>query len=184
MKQESVQQKNISIMSSFSGSRKVYVEGARPDIQVPMREISLSPTTGSFGAEENQPVRVYDTSGPYTDANAVVDILKGLKPLRATWIRERGDTEEYEGREIRPEDNGYKSKEKASNSYPGLKRKPLRAKKVKMSPSCITQERGSLRPRWNLSRSESMYLPNLFVMKWQADERLFRQISTIRKANR
>ncbi|TWK27987.1 Phosphomethylpyrimidine synthase [Bacillus paralicheniformis] len=129
MKQESVQQKNISIMSSFSGSRKVYVEGARPDIQVPMREISLSPTTGSFGAEENQPVRVYDTSGPYTDANAEVDILKGLKPLRATWIRERSDTEEYEGREIRPEDNGYKSKEKASNSYPGLKRKPLRAKK-------------------------------------------------------
>jgi len=129
MKQESVQQKNISIMSSFSGSRKVYVEGARPDIQVPMREISLSPTTGSFGAEENQPVRVYDTSGPYTDANAEVDILKGLKPLRATGIRERGDTEEYEGREIRPEDNGYKSKEKASNSYPGLKRKPLRAKK-------------------------------------------------------
>ncbi|TWJ41326.1 Phosphomethylpyrimidine synthase [Bacillus paralicheniformis] len=129
MKQESVQQKNISIMSSFSGSRKVYVEGARPDIQVPMREISLSPTTGSFGAEENQPVRVYDTSGPYTDANAEVDILKGLKPLRATWIRERGDTEEYEGREIRPEDNGYKSKEKASNSYPGLKRKPLRARK-------------------------------------------------------
>ena len=129
MKQESVQQKNISIMSSFSGSRKVYVEGSRPDIQVPMREISLSPTTGSFGAEENQPVRVYDTSGPYTDANAEVDILKGLKPLRATWIRERGDTEEYEGREIRPEDNGYKSKEKASHSYTGLKRKPLRAKK-------------------------------------------------------
>lgn len=129
MKQESVQQTNISIMSSFSGSRKVYVEGSRPDIQVPMREISLSPTTGSFGDEENQPVRVYDTSGPYTDANADVDILKGLKPLRATWIRERGDTEEYEGREIRPEDNGYKSKEKASHSYPGLKRKPLRAKK-------------------------------------------------------
>nr|MDH3155258.1 phosphomethylpyrimidine synthase ThiC [Bacillus licheniformis] len=131
MKQESVQQTNISIMSSFSGSRKVYVEGSRPDIQVPMREISLSPTTGSFGDEENQPVRVYDTSGPYTDANADVDILKGLKPLRATWIRERGDTEEYEGREIRPEDNGYKSKEKASHSYPGLKRKPAREKRAK-----------------------------------------------------
>lgn len=128
MKQESVQQTNISIMSSFSGSRKVYVEGSRSDIQVPMREISLSPTTGSFGDEENQPVRVYDTSGPYTDANADVDILKGLKPLRATWIRERGDTEEYEGREIRPEDNGYKSKEKASHSYTGLKRKPAREK--------------------------------------------------------
>lgn len=89
MKHESVQQKNIAMMSSFSGSRKVYVEGSRPDIQVPMREISLSPTTGSFGEEENRPVRVYDTSGPYTDANAKVDIQKGLKPLRASWIREQ-----------------------------------------------------------------------------------------------
>ncbi|MFN2746783.1 MULTISPECIES: phosphomethylpyrimidine synthase ThiC [unclassified Bacillus (in: firmicutes)] len=129
MKQESVQQKNIKLMSSFSGSRKVYVAGSRPDIQVPMREIALSSTTGSFGEEENQPVRVYDTSGPYTDEHAEVDILKGLKPLRSAWIKERGDTEEYEGREVKPEDNGYKSGKQANHSYPGLKRKPLRAKK-------------------------------------------------------
>ncbi|MEC1261833.1 phosphomethylpyrimidine synthase ThiC [Bacillus swezeyi] len=129
MKHESVQQKNISIMSSFSGSRKVYVEGSRPDIQVPMREIALSPTTGSFGEEENQPVRIYDTSGAYTDAKAEVDILKGLKPLRSAWIKERSDTEEYEGRDIKPEDNGYKSVKQANHSYPGLKRKPLRAQK-------------------------------------------------------
>ncbi|MED2967121.1 phosphomethylpyrimidine synthase ThiC [Bacillus subtilis] len=127
MQNNSVQQANISIMSSFSGSKKVYVEGSSSDIQVPMREILLSPTTGSFGEEENAPVRVYDTSGPYTDPEVTINIQEGLKPLRQKWITERGDVEEYEGRAIKPEDNGYK-KENPNVSYPGLKRKPLRAK--------------------------------------------------------
>ncbi|MCM3159742.1 phosphomethylpyrimidine synthase ThiC [Bacillus subtilis] len=127
MQNNSVQQANISIMSSFSGSKKVYVEGSSLDIQVPMREILLSPTTGSFGEEENAPVRVYDTSGPYTDPEVTINIQEGLKPLRQKWITERGDVEEYEGRAIKPEDNGYK-KANPNVSYPGLKRKPLRAK--------------------------------------------------------
>ncbi|MCY8200150.1 phosphomethylpyrimidine synthase ThiC [Bacillus subtilis] len=127
MQNNSVQQANISIMSSFSGSKKVYVEGSSSDIQVPMREILLSPTTGSFGEEENAPVRVYDTSGPYTDPEVIINIQEGLKPLRQKWITERGDVEEYEGRAIKPEDNGYK-KANPNVSYPGLKRKPLRAK--------------------------------------------------------
>ncbi|WP_426414507.1 phosphomethylpyrimidine synthase ThiC [Bacillus subtilis] len=127
MQNNSVQQANISIMSSFSGSKKVYVEGSSSDIQVPMREIALSPTTGSFGEEENAPVRVYDTSGPYTDPEVTINIQEGLKPLRQKWITERGDVEEYEGRAIKPEDNGYK-KAKPNVSYPELKRKPLRAK--------------------------------------------------------
>nr|WGD89381.1 phosphomethylpyrimidine synthase ThiC [Bacillus subtilis] len=127
MQNNSVRQANISIMSSFSGSKKVYVEGSSSDIQVPMREILLSPTTGSFGEEENAPVRVYDTSGPYTDPEVTINIQEGLKPLRQKWITERGDVEEYEGRAIKPEDNGYK-KAKPNVSYPGLKRKPLRAK--------------------------------------------------------
>ncbi|MED3602228.1 phosphomethylpyrimidine synthase ThiC [Bacillus subtilis] len=127
MQNYSVQQANISIMSSFSGSKKVYVEGSSSDIQVPMREILLSPTTGSFGEEENAPVRVYDTSGPYTDPEVTINIQEGLKPLRQKWITERGDVEEYEGRAIKPEDNGYK-KANPNVSYPGLKRKPLRAK--------------------------------------------------------
>lgn len=127
MQNNSVQQANISIMSSFSGSKKVYVEGSSSDIQVPMREITLSPTTGSFGEEENPPVRVYDTSGPYTDPEVTINIQEGLKPLRQKWITERGDVEEYEGRAIKPEDNGYK-KANSNVSYPGLKRKPLRAK--------------------------------------------------------
>ena len=127
MQNNSVQQANISIMSSFSGSKKVYVEGSSSDIQVPMREIALSPTTGSFGEEENAPVRVYDTSGPYTDPDVTINIEEGLIPLRQKWITERSDVEEYEGRAIKPEDNGYK-KANPNVSYPGLKRKPLRAK--------------------------------------------------------
>ncbi|GEK25387.1 phosphomethylpyrimidine synthase [Bacillus spizizenii] len=127
MQNDSVQQANISIMSSFSGSKKVYVEGSSSDIQVPMREIALSPTTGSFGEEENAPVRVYDTSGPYTDPDVTINIQEGLKPLRQKWITERNDVEEYEGRTIKPEDNGYK-KAIPNKSYPELKRKPLRAK--------------------------------------------------------
>ncbi|CAN2252379.1 phosphomethylpyrimidine synthase ThiC [Bacillus vallismortis] len=127
MQNDSVQQANIWIMSSFSGSKKVYVEGSSADIQVPMREIALSPTTGAFGEEENAPVRVYDTSGPYTDPEVAIHIQEGLRPLRQKWITERGDVEEYEGRDVKPEDNGYK-KANPNVSYPGLKRKPLRAK--------------------------------------------------------
>ena len=78
-------------------SRKVYVQGSRPDIRVPMREISQSDTPASFGAEKNPPVYVYDTSGPYTDPTARIDIRDGLAPLRARWIEERGDTEALSG---------------------------------------------------------------------------------------
>ncbi|MCE2680151.1 MAG: phosphomethylpyrimidine synthase ThiC [Burkholderiales bacterium] len=78
-------------------SRKVFVEGSRTDIQVPMREITQSPTPAAFGAEPNPPVFVYDTSGPYTDPLAKIDIRSGLKPIRDAWIQERGDTEQLGG---------------------------------------------------------------------------------------
>jgi len=78
-------------------SRKVYVEGSRPDVRVPMREISQSDTPASFGSEPNPPVFVYDTSGPYTDPEARIDIRSGLPALRARWIEERGDTEVLAG---------------------------------------------------------------------------------------
>ncbi|WP_192601997.1 phosphomethylpyrimidine synthase ThiC [Bacillus sp. OAE603] len=130
MMNNSVNEMNFSIMSSFSGSKKVYVEGSRPDLLVPMREIKLSPTTGSFGEEENAPVRVYDTSGPYTDESETVDIRKGLKSIRGKWIIEREDVIEYEGRKVKPEDNGFKSEvvQKNIEVFQGLDRKPLRAK--------------------------------------------------------
>ncbi len=78
-------------------SRKIYVSGSRPDIRVPMREISQSDTPASFGAEKNPPVYVYDTSGPYTDPSVKIDIRSGLAALRAPWIAERNDTEELSG---------------------------------------------------------------------------------------
>src|SRR5579871_1180367 len=77
----------------FARSRKVYVEGQRPDIRVPLREIALSDTPALFGAETNPAFHVYDTSGPYTDPAAKIDLLKGLAPLRGQWIEERGDSE-------------------------------------------------------------------------------------------
>ena len=86
-----------SATKSFPKSRKVYVTGSRPDIQVPFREISLSDTPSAFGAEKNPPVVVYDTSGPYTDPNAMIDIRNGLPELRAKWIEERNDTEQLSG---------------------------------------------------------------------------------------
>ena len=74
-------------------SKKVYVTGSRPDIRVPMREISQADTPTNLGGEQNPPIYVYDCSGPYTDPAARIDIQKGLPPLRARWIDERGDTE-------------------------------------------------------------------------------------------
>jgi phosphomethylpyrimidine synthase len=81
----------------FAKSRKVYVEGSRPDIRVPFREISLSDTPSAFGAEKNPPVVVYDTSGPYTDPTISIDIRNGLPALRSKWIEERNDTEQLDG---------------------------------------------------------------------------------------
>jgi phosphomethylpyrimidine synthase len=77
----------------FANSRKIYVQGTRADIRVPMRAISLSDTPASFGAEKSSPLYVYDTSGPYSDPDTRIDIRSGLPPLRAAWIEARGDCE-------------------------------------------------------------------------------------------
>ncbi|WP_371364258.1 phosphomethylpyrimidine synthase ThiC [Pseudomonas sp. QL9] len=77
----------------FPNSRKVYLSGSRPDIRVPVREISLADTPTAFGGEKNAPVYVYDTSGPYTDPDVRIDLRKGLPDVRSRWIDERGDTE-------------------------------------------------------------------------------------------
>ncbi|BBB25418.1 phosphomethylpyrimidine synthase ThiC [Amphritea japonica] len=81
----------------FPNSRKVYVEGSRPDVRVTMREISLDDTPTDMGGEKNDPLYVYDTSGPYTDPEVKIDVRKGLAPLRAGWIQERGDTQQLDG---------------------------------------------------------------------------------------
>lgn len=115
--------------TSLPGSQKVYITGSTPDIRVPVREIQLSPTSGSHGKQENSPVRVYDTSGPYTDGGYRPDFTKGLPPLRRSWVLERGDVETYEGRLIQPMDNGIRVENPTSTPvFAALKRPPLRAK--------------------------------------------------------
>ncbi|MFA5371928.1 MAG: phosphomethylpyrimidine synthase ThiC [Sideroxydans sp.] len=84
---------DAAAIKPLPNSRKVYVQGSRPDIQVPMREITQDETPASMGAEVNPPVYVYDCSGPYTDPAAKIDIRSGLAEMRAGWIAERDDTE-------------------------------------------------------------------------------------------
>jgi phosphomethylpyrimidine synthase len=128
-------------------STRVYVEGKlHPSLRVPMREISLSATKSFNGREEpNEPVRVYDCSGPWGDPSFNGTVEQGLPALRREWILQRDDVESYEGRPVKPQDNGYlteKHAEYASQSersnrlleFPGLtseRRQPLRAKNGK-----------------------------------------------------
>jgi len=100
-----------SAETPLPNSRKIYVAGQlHPEISVPFREISLAPTkTMSGEIEVNEPVRVYDTSGPWGDADQPVEVTEGLPALRAQWIRDRGDVEEIAGRSVKPIDDGYLS---------------------------------------------------------------------------
>ena len=84
---------SAAVTRPFANSKKIYIEGSRPDIRVPMREITLTPTQTDQGMEENPPITVYDTSGPYTDPQADIDLLQGLPDVRGNWIAERGDSE-------------------------------------------------------------------------------------------
>src|SRR5437899_2569816 len=138
-------------MSEHSGqlpnSSKVYVLGKiHPDVRVPFREITLAPTKSMNGdIEANDPVRVYDTGGPWGDPDFQGDVTQGLAPLRAKWIRDRGDVEEYEARGVQPIDDGWLSDAHATHAngkrptpnvqHPTFngagapsRRKPLRAK--------------------------------------------------------
>jgi phosphomethylpyrimidine synthase len=120
-------------------STRVHVPGRiHPTVRVPMREISLSPTKRLDGSlEKNDAVRVYDASGPWGDPDFDGDVTRGLPALRAEWIKSRGDVREYDGREVKPQDNGYLSRNHAEYAskaernrlveFPGLRRKPLRA---------------------------------------------------------
>src|SRR5246500_2617769 len=128
---------------ALPNSTKVFVPSEiHPDVRVPFREIQLTPTKSFNGATEpNEPVRVYDCSGPWGDPSFTGTVEEGLPALREKWIRARGDVEQYEGREVKPQDNGYlsgKHAEFASQAeknrlvnFPGLKsqrRRTLRAK--------------------------------------------------------
>ncbi|MGE0104021.1 MAG: phosphomethylpyrimidine synthase ThiC [Blastocatellales bacterium] len=128
-----------SLEAPLPNSKRVYIEGESENVKVPFREVSLNVTKGFDGRiEVNDPVRVYDASGPWGDPTFKGDVRDGLPALRREWILSRGDVEEYEGRTIQPIDNGYRSADEAKyarekergrlEEFPGLRRQPLRAK--------------------------------------------------------
>ena len=114
----------------ITGSRKVYATpDAAPDLKVPLREIALDASSGE------PPVPVYDPSGPYTDPDATIDVERGLPRARTAWVRERGGVEEYQGRPIKPVDNGNVTGKHLARSFPNTP-KPLRAILSFASPAC------------------------------------------------
>ena len=148
-------QVDSSTDQALPNSRRIYIEGTRPGVHVPFREIDQNPTRNFKNElEENPPVRVYDTSGPYGDPSVRTDVREGLAQLRREWIVTRGDVEEYEGRAIHPIDDGYLTFEAAQTArdkgrledFPTLRRTPLRARKG----ACVTQmhyaKRGIITP--------------------------------------
>jgi len=166
-------------------SKRVYVEGQlHPDIRVPMRQIQLSPTTiNECDVRPNKPVRVYDCSGPWGDPAFTGKSEEGLPALRRDWILKRGDVEEYDGREVKPQDNGYlsgKHAEFASNAeknrlveFPGLtanRRRTLRAKAGKVvtqlqyaRAGIITPEMEFIAIRENMGRARISDMANDIV---------------------
>jgi len=140
---ESAPSQPKTVSDVFPNSRRVYIPGKiHENVQVPLREVDLSETKHPNGRiEVNEPVRIYDTSGPWGDPAFSGLVTEGLPALRREWILARGDVAEYDGRDVKPEDNGYLSDEHASRynekkearnklkEYPGLKRKPLKASK-------------------------------------------------------
>lgn len=145
---------------ALPASQKLYVEGdLHKNIRVAMRDITLAAGCG----EPN--VRVYDTSGPYTDPNATIDIRKGLPAFRTEWIKARGDVEAYKGRDIKPEDNGLKDYSPLANMevFPAVNPMPLRAKDgtavtqlAYARAGIITPEMEYIAIRENLGRKEAL----------------------------
>ena len=140
-------------------STKIYVPGkVHTDIRVPMREIALDPSANE------PPVRVYDTSGAYSDPSVTTDIRQGLAPLRTPWIVARGDVEEVEGRIVRPEDDGLAPGETSNvPMFDRAGRKPLRGKPGKAvtqlayaRAGIVTAEMEYIAIRENLGREEAL----------------------------
>ena len=119
---------DAAAVAPLPNSRKVYVTGSQPDIRVPMREIAQSDTPSAFGGEKNPPIFVYDTSGPYTDPEAKIDIRQGLPALRQRWIEARGDTESLAGLTSAFGRERAADPATAQLRFPGLHRTPRRAK--------------------------------------------------------
>ena len=151
------EKENISTDPISPKSKKVYVSGTiHSDIKVPFREISLSASTtvngngngnGNHIEQDESSLIVYDTSGPYTDPDAKIDIREGLEPIRLPWIIGRGDVEYYDGRKIEPKDDGYREGENPNTErFPKTRDKVLRAKPGQNVSQMYYAKRGIITP--------------------------------------
>ncbi|AKF25421.1 thiamine biosynthesis protein ThiC [Sulfurovum lithotrophicum] len=161
---------DILTREPLPASKKIYVEGSiHKDIRVPMREISLSNDTT---------LCVYDTSGPYTDPSVEVDVEKGIPDIRKEWISSRGDVEVYEGRIVKPEDNGYNTEEQldfvAAGSR-GLYRTPLRAKKGKNVSQLHYARQGIITPEMEfvaIRENQNLEMSKRYLSDEEREKRL------------
>jgi phosphomethylpyrimidine synthase len=165
----------------LANSRKVYVEGRQAGVRVPFREITQNVTRNFDGrVEENPPVRVYDTSGVWDDPSVRCDVREGLRALRREWVVGRGDVEEYEGRQVKPEDNGYltrgaeeyaRGRDKGRlEEFPGLHRKPLRATNGRRVTQMHYARRGIITPEMEfIAIRENMGREAAFEMNGDRD---------------
>ena len=118
----------------FPNSKKVYIEGSRPGVRVPMREISQSDTVTEYGGEKNSPLTVYDTSGPYTDPSVAIDVRRGLSSLRQNWVDGRNDTEV-----LSDFSSAYTRDRNNDSSLDSLRFSHLRQPRRAKSGQCVTQ---------------------------------------------
>jgi phosphomethylpyrimidine synthase len=165
----------VSTDKPLPNSRRIYIDGKQRGVRVPFREISQNQTRAFDNSlEENPPVRVYDTSGPWGDPSLRGDVRDGLPSLRRHWILSRGDVEEYEGRELQPIDDGYLTFDAANQArqrekgrledFPALRRTPLRARSGARVTQMHYARRGIITPemefiaiRENLGRELAFY---------------------------
>ena len=163
---------------SFANSQRIYVRGSQDSINVPFREVHLNPTRTSGGdADQNPPVRIYDSSGPWGDIESNAEVHDGIAAIRRRWITERAEVEEYEGRTVEPRDDGYLTagareyalgRDKAKlESFPGARRTPLRAKPGRAVTQMHYARKGIITPemefvalRENLGRSTAYNATN------------------------
>ena len=132
--QQTTDRLSAEVTQPFPKSRKVYLQGSRADLRVPMREISQDDTLTTAQPETNPPIYVYDTSGPYTDPQASIDLMKGLAPLRQAWIEERGDTEQLVG-----PTSSYGAKRQGDESLASLRFEHIRAPRCAKAGQNVTQ---------------------------------------------
>ncbi len=170
MRQKNIVNPDIITREPFPASKKVYIKGKIfEDIEVPMREISLT---------NGEKLRVYDTSGVYTDPTVEIDVEKGITPIRREWIEKRGDTEEYEGRVVSPRDNGYAKEEdlnRAVAGSTGLYRTPRRAKSGKNVTQLHYARQGIITPEMEfvaIRENQNLEMTKEYLSDMERENRL------------